>query len=789
MKSKPSLQGKNILFVNSGGKKKRFTLEKAKKLGANVILINNKLDCSKKLADFFIEADTYNHTEVIEKLKLFKKQNPNIQLDGAISFWEDDIPLLGRICEEFKLPGNSYKTSIKTRNKFVMRKKLKETGLGNPEFFLLKSHKDLKLATKTIGFPAVMKPVWGSDSEFVILVRNEKEAEKTYDYLLKNCTESFNPIFKYNHGTFLYEEYMEGIEVSVEAYSQYGIPHVIGIHEKQPIKLPYFVEYGDIAPARLDERVEEKVVKLAESALIALGVVSSLSHIEIKVTPEGPKIVELASRMGGDDIYMNVKEIWDADMVEIGLMIATDQMVMLEKKDPTECAICKYFIPEESGIITKIKSDEELNKNKNVLLVKVNKNVGEAILVPPEGFENAGWAIVKGKTYQEGETLMNKVMESVKINVTKFHKDSSLGKTSNGSSLDNASAVRNQILRASKLAKIKTLDLNAVKKLNIGILSNTLESVEEIHKILEERGYNVNVFSVTENPFPIKKIQEANLDFAMNLVEAKLGSSILKAYVADFLEMLQIPYTGSNAGTLSLATDKIKTKKLLEYHSIPTPAWDYIEHLDEEINDELQFPLIVKPANSDNHFGINNSSVVENKKQLKKQCELILNVLKKPVLIEEYIEGDEIDVSVIGNKEGAEVLPLIKSNFNKLPKDLKHIYSSELYEKENRKYLDLIKLEKPARIPQKLDILISEMALDIFDIFDCSDYAKIEIRIDKNGNPYVLELNPNPPISKNDYITLAAKLAGYSYGDFLEELISIGIEKYKDHPLFYSLNV
>ncbi len=788
MKKDLNLTGKTLLFVNSGGKKKKFTLEKAKKLGANIVLLNKTLDVSKNLVNHFIEADNYNHGEVIEKLHFFLKQHPELQFDGAITFWEDDVPLLARICDEFNLPGNNYDTAIKTRNKYEMRKRLKETGLGNPKFALVKTPKDLQVAVNEVGFPAVMKPVWGSDSEFVVLVKNEEEAANTLNYLLKNCTEQFNAIFKYNDGAFLFEEYMDGMEVSVEGFSQFGIPNVIGIHEKQPIKPPYFIEYGDIAPARIESKMEQEVIKLAESALIALGVQNSLSHIEIKITSEGPKIVEVASRMGGDDIYFNVKHVWGVDMVEAGVQVATNMPVNFKRKEPKDKVICRYFIPEFSGIVTKIQNLKEVQKMKNVLQVTVNKSIGDPVLVPPAGFDNTGWAIVKGKTYQEAETLMNKLLEKITINITKFHKDSSLGKTTRKPDLASASRVRSQILRASKIEKIRSINLQALQEFHIGIVTNEPLSGAESAAILTNRGYKVSLFDISQSPLPIRKIQEANLDFVLNLAQAVYDSPLLKPYIAGLFDILQLPYTGSGSSTLALAADKIKTKKLLDYHGIPTPAWDYVEEMEDEIDPNLKFPLIVKPANSDNAFGINNESVVTNERDLKKQLEIIVEELKRPALIEEYIEGDEFDVCILGNDEDAEILPLIRSIFDRMPKPNWHIYHSALKNQENEEILKSIRLEKPAKIPKKLDSLISEMSLDVFNIFDCRDYLKMEMRVDKNGNPFVLELNPNPPIHRDDFLPMAAKLAGYSYEDLLEEIIILAIQRYKDHPPFYHLS-
>jgi len=786
-----SLKGKNIIFVNSGGKKKRFTLEKAKQLGANIILVNSQLDTNNKLVDYFIEANPYNHDEVLGKLHLFLRNNPEIKFDGAITFWEDDVPLLAKVCEEFNLTGNSYEVALNTRDKHEMRVRLEATGLGNPLFHLVKNKKDLQKAVEKIGFPAVMKPSWGADSEFVVLVKNEKEARNTFEYLQKNCTENFNSIFQYNNGNFLYEEYMLGMEISVECFSQFGIPHVVGINEKQPIKPPYFIEYGDIAPARIDAATEATVIKLAESSLIALGVQNSLAHIEIKITPEGAKIVEVGSRMGGDDIYTNVKSVWNTDLVEIGLKIATNNRVNYTRKTPNGCAICRYFISDYSGIITNIEIPKNITKEKEILQLLVTKKVGDAILMPPAGFENAGWIVVKGSNYQEAETAMNKYIDSIKINITKFHKDSSLGKTLRESSLSSASLVRDQLIKASKIEKIRTIDLDEIKKLHFCLVTNSIVSQKEglmgkdLKKRLEARGYKISLFDISDGVFPVEKINNSHFDFVLNFCEESFNSPFLKSNMAALFDMLKLPYTGSDSSALSLSRNKINTKKILNYHGIPTAEWDYVETMEDEVSEDLEYPLIVKPALSDNFLGINNHSVVTNKEELKARLKIIVEEFKCPALIEEYIEGTEIDVCLLGNGKEVSVLPLIRSSFGKMPKDYWHIYSSDLWDPANQTILNSIKVEKPAKIDKKLETLISEIALDTYNIFDCFDYGKVEMRIDKNGNPFVIELTPNPPIGINDFMSLSAKMAKYSYEELLEEIILTAVQRYQSKPMSF----
>ena len=310
---------------------------------------------------------------------------------------------------------------------------------------------------------------------------------------------------------------------------------------------------------------------------------------------------------------------------------------------------------------------------------------------------------------------------------------------------------------------------------------------EKIRKILAGLGYQVSLFDMNDVPLPINKIKDANLDLVLNLCETIHNSMLLEMHAPALLDMLQLPYTGSSPAALSMALDKIKVKKILTYHAIPTPEWDYIYEMGEEIRDDLEFPLIIKPANADDSFGIKNKSVVTNHKEMKKQLEMIVEEYKRPALIEEYIEGDEFDVCIIGNGDDVEVLPLIRSVFDKMPKKFWHIYSSDLRDSANKRALESIKLVKPAKISKKLDTLITEMAMDVYNIFDCHDYGKVEFRIDKDGNPYVLEVNPNAALDVDDFVPMAAKLAGYSYEDLLEEIIWMAVQRYQNKPPFYHL--
>jgi D-alanine-D-alanine ligase len=185
---------------------------------------------------------------------------------------------------------------------------------------------------------------------------------------------------------------------------------------------------------------------------------------------------------------------------------------------------------------------------------------------------------------------------------------------------------------------------------------------------------------------------------------------------------------------------------------------------------------------------IRTSSIVTNKKELYRQLEKIIVGLKTPALIEEYIEGDEYDVAILGSEyDDLRVLPLARSIFADLPKGFWHIYPYDAKWAEGGVY-DKIKVQRPPKnISRRLQSLITEIALDTYNILDCHDYGRVEIRVDKDNNPYILELNPNPSINIGDSVHRCAELVGMDYGDFIEEIIALAIKRYKNRPPYHHL--
>lgn len=791
---------KTLLVINTGSIKKKFVFQKLKKFGLRIVVLNREKNWAQPYVDNWILADTYNHEECLQKIKSFQEENPEIKIDGAVTYWEDDIPLLSKICRTLKLIGNGGEAASNTRDKFRMQEVLRKCGLPFIQQKLLRSDKDLKKAVKEIGFPAVIKPVFGAESQFVMKVDNTEEAKQAYDYVQKNCTPEFDPIFKYNEGLFIFQEYVEGQEFSVECYVQHGIPHVVGIHEKTVMDLPFFLETGDYIPPRINHERTEQLEKLAESALIVLGVRNSLAHVEIKLDGT-PRVIEVASRLGGDYTYENILKIYSFDLIRASCEIALGINVDEEPKEPTKFIQSRYFIPKNSGVITKIRDLDTLKKNRKVSDYLLNKKVGDEVFIPPDGYENIGWVSVKGDSYAEVDRILDNIFEKTTIEIVPFKSYSSFGKTFRKNRFSSALIAKKEMInQAKKIENIRKFSEKDLKKLHVGIacniysgndpILNDLMSVgKNIEKTLRDRGYKVTFFDFNNLPKTFVDIRRSDVDIIFNVCERINDSSLLEPHSAAILDALQIPYTGSNPMTLALCIDKIRVKKLLSFHEIPTPKWDYAYSMDDYIDEDLRYPLIVKPGNTDNSIGITNNSVVSNKKELKKRMEYVIKEMKSPALIEEYIEGDEYDVTIIGNDDDElRVLPLSRSIFKNMPEGYWHIYPYEVkWSSEDSVYDNIVVQRPPRNISKKLASLITEMALDTYRILDCHDYGRVEIRVDEHNNPYVLELNPNPSINIEDLIPHVAEIAGMNYGEFLETIIKMAIKRYKNNPPYYHL--
>lgn len=306
---------------------------------------------------------------------------------------------------------------------------------------------------------------------------------------------------------------------------------------------------------------------------------------------------------------------------------------------------------------------------------------------------------------------------------------------------------------------------------------DTWETINAVKAALDEYS-NVSLVEADFNAF--RKLMEIKPDIVFNVAEGFYGIS-REAQIPALLEMLGIPYTGSDPLTLATCLDKARTKEILSYYKIPNAPFITIYENDFSI-EGINFPMIVKPVGEGSSKGIYTSSFARNEKELRKETQRILEEYNQPALAEEFLPGREFTVALIGNGNETEVLPVVEISYSDFPEDFIPIYSYEakwiLDTKENP--LDVFSC--PAKISPELEKSIKTTALSAYKVLRCRDWSRIDIRLDKNGIPNIIEINPLPGIlpdpADNSCFPKAARTSGLSYNDMLNRVLYTAARRY-----------
>jgi len=297
---------------------------------------------------------------------------------------------------------------------------------------------------------------------------------------------------------------------------------------------------------------------------------------------------------------------------------------------------------------------------------------------------------------------------------------------------------------------------------------------------LKNCGYKVIPIEADETAYLKLYKNKSKIDLAFNVSEGIYGKD-REAHLPAMLEMLQIAYTGSSPLTQALVLNKAKTKEVLMGNNIPTLAFRlYTDHsVIPEI--DIKYPIIVKPVAEGSSAGISNNSVVYNKSQLDKQVKYILKTFRgEPALVEAFLSGQEYSIAMIGNPP--KILPIIEPVFSMLPKKYLPLDSLEVkWIFEEQGHTDYLRC--PAGLNKKLKQKIEEVCLNVWKALNIQDWCRIDLRLDNNGNPYILEVNSPPgilppEISQTSYFPLAARKAGIEYEEMMKIIINSAVRRY-----------
>lgn len=374
-------------------------IRKAKELGYYVAVVDYDSKAPGiRYADEYFNVSTTDVQKVVEVAEL-------IRADGVLTL-ATDMPVrsVAAACEALGLPGISFETAIRATDKGEMMKAFHENGVAHPWFLICESFEDL--CAFDIEYPCIVKPTDSSGSCGVLLVNDPAEMRDAWEYSSRHS----------RSGRVIIEEYLQGQEVSVEILVIDGTPHVVAVTDKITTGPPHFVELGHSQPSRLREIDLQQVRRLAVEAVRALGINIGAAHVEIMLTQDGPRMIELGARLGGDFIATHLVPLsTGVDLVEAVIRQACGDHFGLDFRSSRN-SIAR-FLWAKSGTIKEIEGIAEARSIPGVNEIILLKGVGDTISELASSNDRIGVVIAEGRDEVSAENAYKQALERIRIQI------------------------------------------------------------------------------------------------------------------------------------------------------------------------------------------------------------------------------------------------------------------------------------------------------------------------------------------------------------------------------------
>ena len=302
----------------------------------------------------------------------------------------------------------------------------------------------------------------------------------------------------------------------------------------------------------------------------------------------------------------------------------------------------------------------------------------------------------------------------------------------------------------------------------------------QVADALEKRGHKVKTVAVTKKIRSlVQVIEKDDSDVIFNLCEAIASTSQHEHNVAGLLELFEKCFTGCGSAGWLLAGDKALCKKIFQFHGIRYPRFCTFEKGKVDWADELDFPMIVKPLNEDASIGIDAGSVVHNVKELLERISYIHEQFNGATLVEEFIEGREIYVGLLGN-DRPEAFPIVEWDFSNVTGSPKIAGSEAKWDRDSEGYKAPVIF--PEDFPEEVVRGIKEAAITAFQALKLSGYARVDMRLrppaeSRGWEYFIIEVNPNCWIEKRAEFAAAARKHGLSYPELLEKIVELALAR------------
>ncbi len=327
--------------------------------------------------------------------------------------------------------------------------------------------------------------------------------------------------------------------------------------------------------------------------------------------------------------------------------------------------------------------------------------------------------------------------------------------------------------RASGQPEEDDPDLSPLSAPGVAGLDNFAEWDDEqtVNDLLETIGKYHDVIPIEADLNAYEKLRRVRPELVFNIAEGYHGVS-RESLIPAMLDMLRIPYTGSDPLSLGLCLDKSRAKEILAFHRVPTAKFSVLKEW--PLNGQLRhmdYPMFIKPLSEGSSKGIWMDAIVDDRAGLKKIVEKVWQTYDQPALVEEFMPGREFTVALLGNGPSLRVLPIVEISFDCLPEGAKPVYSYEakwLWDSADKE-LEIYKC--PANLDDELRVKIETLCKRAFNVLGCRDLCRIDVRLDAEGEPNILELNPLPGLIKDPKIHSCFPKAAYTAGMTFDELI------------------
>jgi len=298
------------------------------------------------------------------------------------------------------------------------------------------------------------------------------------------------------------------------------------------------------------------------------------------------------------------------------------------------------------------------------------------------------------------------------------------------------------------------------------------EVEEEVADALTKLGHEPVMYEIDGTIKSLLGLARVDCDLVFNLVESFADDDTADFKIAGFLELIGKKYTGSGTHGLMLAQDKAIAKKIFAFHGIHTPTFAKSFRGRLDFSHDLEFPVIVKPAREDGSIGIEFSAVVNSIRELMERMDWLHSHFDSPVLIEEYIDGREMYVGVLGNDK-PEALPVVELDLSKLPDGTPRIAAAEVkWGKGTKAYRDT-KSAIASDLSEETMATLQQTAVAAYQALELRDYGRVDMRLQADGRVHVIEVNPNPWLSSRAEFAMAARKSGRTYNQLIEEIVEL----------------